>query len=63
MLLFPTFIWILIHHTYKILSMDCEYSLREYQVVLRPDLLMKSFENGVMRIVDELAKIENAQTN
>jgi hypothetical protein len=41
--------------------MDCEYSSREYQVVLRPDLLIDSFETGVMRILDELTKTEDAK--
>jgi hypothetical protein len=60
MLLCITFLWVLVLHVHKIMSFDCEYSSREYQVVLRPDLLMSSFETGVMRVIDELAKIENA---
>ena len=47
---------------HKIMSMDCEYSSREYQVVLRPDLVINSFETGVMRILNELTKIENIKT-
>jgi hypothetical protein len=61
MFLIVTFIWILIHHVHTITSLDCEYSSREYQVVLRPDLLVNSFDTGVTRILDELTKIENAK--
>ncbi|CAF0916168.1 unnamed protein product [Rotaria sordida] len=59
MYLFIPFIWILINHVYKIMSMDCEYSSREYQVFLRPDLMINSFETGVMQVIDELVKIED----
>lgn len=62
MLLTIPLLWLLTLHIQKIMSMDCEYSSREYQVVLRPDLLMNSFENGVTRVIDELAKIEDAKT-
>ncbi len=41
--------------------MDCQYSSRDYQVVLRPDLLINAFEIGVMRIFDELTKTEDAK--
>ncbi|CAM4818125.1 unnamed protein product [Rotaria magnacalcarata] len=40
------------------MSLNCEYSSQEYQVVLQPDILMNSFENGVMQVISELAKIE-----
>ncbi|UJR29162.1 hypothetical protein I4U23_010376 [Adineta vaga] len=53
--------YILIIHIYGIMAMDCEYSSREYQVVLRPDLLINSFEAGVMRIFEELDRIEDAK--
>ncbi|CAF2521268.1 unnamed protein product [Rotaria sp. Silwood2] len=61
MLLFVPFVWILINHAHNIMSMDCEYTSREYQIVLRPDLLINSFETGVMKVIDELAKIEDAK--
>ena len=44
-----------------VLPMDCEYSSREYQVVLRPELLTASFKNGITKILDELTNIERAQ--
>ena len=43
-----------------VLSMDCTYSSREYQVVLRPELLTASFKNGMTKVLDELTKIERA---
>ncbi|CAM4900644.1 unnamed protein product [Rotaria socialis] len=58
MLLFIPLLWILIQHASNSMSLNCEYSSQEYQVVLRPDILMNSFENGVMQVVNELAKIE-----
>ena len=42
--------------------MDYEYSSREYQVVLRSDLLVNSFEAGVTWILEELTKIEDSKT-
>ncbi|CAF0944520.1 unnamed protein product [Adineta ricciae] len=41
--------------------MECEYSSREYQVVLRPDIFDNSFESGVLRVLDELIKIGNTK--
>lgn len=43
------------------MAMDFEYSSREYQVVLRPDILANSFESGVLHVFDELTKIENTK--
>ncbi|CAF0729511.1 unnamed protein product [Adineta steineri] len=55
-------LWILFYHIHRIISMECEYSSREYQVALRPDLLENSFHDGVMKVIDELAKIEDTKT-
>ncbi|CAF0715274.1 unnamed protein product [Adineta steineri] len=54
-------LWILFYHIHRIISMECEYSSREYQVVLRPDLLANSFQAGVMKFIDVLAKIEDTK--
>lgn len=43
-----------------VLSMDCKYSSREYQVVLRPELLTAPFKNGLTIVLDELTNIERA---
>lgn len=40
------------------MSMDCEYSSYEYQVYLRSDLMVDSFKDGVMQVLDELSTIE-----
>ncbi len=55
------FLWFAIFHDGYVLSMDCEYSSREYQVAIRPELLTTSFKNGINQILDELTKIERAQ--
>jgi hypothetical protein len=55
------FLWFAIFHDGYVLSMDCEYSSREYQVGIRPELLTTSFKNGINQILDELTKIERAQ--
>jgi hypothetical protein len=39
---------------------DCEYSSREYQVVLHPDPLIGSFKSGVDRVLAELTRIERS---
>ena len=41
---------------------DCEYTSREYQVVLKPEILSgaNSFADGVSLVLDELQSIENA---
>ena len=39
---------------------DCEYSSREYQVVLRPGILSGSFKTGINQILNELTLIEKA---
>ena len=43
------------------MAMECEYSSREYQVVLRPDVFDESFGAGVLRVFDELINIENTR--
>lgn len=40
------------------MSMDCEYSSYEYQVYLRSDLMVDSFKDGVMQVLDEFSTIE-----
>ena len=42
---------------------DCEYTSREYQVVLNPEILSgtNSFTDGVSLVLDELETIENAR--
>ena len=41
-----------------IMTMTCTHSSREYQVVLRSDLLTDSFEAGVNQVLDQLTRIE-----
>jgi len=43
-------------------TLDCEYTTREYQVVLKPEILSgtNSFDYGVSLVLDELDAIENA---
>lgn len=60
MFLFVSFVCLLMHLIHEIRSMTFEYSSREYQIVLRPDLLLNLFETGVMRVINELTKIEDA---
>ena len=40
------------------MTMTCTHSSREYQIVLRSDLLTPSFEAGVNQVVDQLSRIE-----
>lgn len=47
-------------HADQVLSLDCEYSSREYQVVLRPSIMMPAFKAGVTQVLDELTKIEQS---
>lgn len=51
-------ITIIILHIVSALSIDCEYSSREYQVAIRPDILKNSFKDGITQILDELTNIE-----
>jgi hypothetical protein len=47
-----------IFHSNNVLSLDCEYSSREYQVVFRPSIMLPSFKAGLMQVVDKLTKIK-----
>ena len=62
MLRLMIYFWILIRHMHNIMSMGCEHTSREYQVNLRSDLLASSFEAGVIKVIDELTKIEKTET-
>jgi hypothetical protein len=55
------FLWSAFFHVGYVLSLDCEYSSREYQVVLRPEIVAASFKTGVTQVLDELSKIEKAK--
>jgi hypothetical protein len=61
MFIMTIFLWFTIFHVGYVLSLDCELTSREYQVVLRPELMTPSFKNGVTTILDELTKIEKAK--
>ncbi len=60
-MLFIIFFWCAVLHAGHVLSLNCEYSSREYQVVLRPEVLTASFKNGITQILDEFTKIEKAR--
>ena len=54
-------LWFVLLHIEYVSSLDCEYTSREYQVVLRPTIMVPSFRNGVDQVLDELNKIEKSQ--
>ena len=54
------FLCFAVFHADYVLSLECEYSSREYQVVLRPPMMIPSFKAGVMQVLDELTKIAEA---
>ena len=56
-----TFLCFAIFNAGYVLSLDCEYSSREYQVVLRPAIVSSSFHTGVNQVLDELDKIEKTK--
>jgi len=59
MISFTVCTWFLIlHFGTGVFSLDCEYSSREYQVTIRPEILKNSFKSGITLILDELTKIE-----
>jgi len=55
------FVWSVVLHVGSVLSLKCEYTSREYQVVLRPEFMTTSFRTAVNQILDELTKIERAE--
>jgi len=61
MLIAITFVYLAVFCTGQVSSLDCEYSSREYQVALQPELLMGSFNDGILEILDELTKIEKGK--
>ena len=44
----------------RVKALECQYSSREYQVVLRHELLISSFKTGVDRVLGELTRIEKS---
>jgi hypothetical protein len=61
MFIVTIFLWSAVFHAGHVLSLDCEYTSREYQVVLRPEIVTPSFKTGVNQVLDELSKIEKAK--